>query len=137
MTPVEQVNFTFQSLKDGIEGFQESYSSDITPDTFFGFPLSAILNIENNLLSPASKNIAYFSMEYGIAPSIYNSFESKRPMNPHNKFFIHHVFSNRWLCDYFFKIHIDKLLDIPIYGGGLGVLAGDSVKSAADSGFPL
>ena len=76
-------------------------------------------------------------MEYGIAPSIYNTFRLSRPMNEKNQFFTHEVFSNYWLCDYLFKIQIDKMLDIPIYGGGLGVLAGDTIKSAADLDLPV
>ncbi|MDO8581040.1 MAG: alpha-glucan family phosphorylase, partial [Candidatus Omnitrophota bacterium] len=89
------------------------------------------------LLLPARRNIAYFSMEFGIAPSIYNSFRLSGPMDIHNQFFAHDVFSNYWLCDYLFKVRIDKMLDIPIYGGGLGVLAGDAMKSSADLGYPV
>ncbi|MCK5178906.1 MAG: alpha-glucan family phosphorylase, partial [Candidatus Omnitrophica bacterium] len=55
-------------------------------------------------------------------------------MSEKNRFYSHEVFSNYWLCDYLFKVHTDKMLDIPIYGGGLGVLAGDAVKSSADLG---
>ena len=29
------------------------------------------------------------------------------------------------------------MLDIPIYGGGLGVLAGDAIKSSADLGYSV
>ena len=76
-------------------------------------------------------------MEFGIAPSIYNSFSLTRPMSEKNQFYTHEVFSNYWLCDYLFKVRIDKMLDIPIYGGGLGVLAGDAIKSSADLGLSV
>ncbi|MEA3226633.1 MAG: alpha-glucan family phosphorylase, partial [Planctomycetota bacterium] len=71
---------------------------------------------------------------FGIAPSIYNSLRLTRPMSRNNQFYTHEVFSNYWLCDYLFKVQTDKMLDIPIYGGGLGVLAGDAIKSSADLG---
>ncbi len=130
-------NYSFDQLISSIENYEENYKADVNPDRFFGFPTKAVVDIESRLLSPAEKSVAYFSMEYGIAPSIYNTFELSRPMNIQNQYFIHEVFSNYWLCDYLFKIHIDKMLDIPIYGGGLGVLAGDTIKSAADMGYGI
>lgn len=140
MNPVEEkikMPFTRDDFIRSIEGYVENYQEDIGHEEYFGFPLEAVLRIENTLLSTQFKNIAYFSMEYGIAPSIYNSFKFKKKMSDNNKFFMHEVFSNYWLCDYLFKVKIDKMLDIPIYGGGLGVLAGDSIKSAADQGYPM
>ncbi len=124
--------YRFEDLIASIEGYSTNYVTDITPANYFGFPTQAILNAENKLLSVQEKSVAYFSMEFGLAPSIYNSLRLSRPMNEKNQFFKHQVFSNYWLCDYLFKIRIDKMLDIPIYGGGLGVLAGDVMKSAAD-----
>ena len=129
---VEQ--YTFEQFIDSIDGYQENYATDISREEFFGFPWDAILQAEGNLLSGEHRSVAYFSMEYGLAPSIYNSFRLKRPIPEENNFFQHEVFSNYWLCDYIFKIQIDKMLDIPIYGGGLGVLAGDTMKSLADLG---
>ncbi len=127
----------FEQLSASIENYENNYQADVHKEKFFGFPTKAILDIENRLLSPQEKSVAYFSMEYGIAPSIYNTFNLSRPMNIQNQYFTHEVFSNYWLCDYLFKIHIDKMLDIPIYGGGLGVLAGDTIKSAADMGYAV
>lgn len=129
--------YTYNDFVEMIDGFRESYSPDINQNAYFGFPLAAVLNIENSLLSPKEKSVAYFSMEFGIAPSIYNSFQLTRPMSENNQFYTHEVFSNNWLCDYLFKINIDKMLDIPIYGGGLGVLAGDAMKSSADLGYSV
>jgi starch phosphorylase len=129
--------YNFEAFTSSVEKYSENYNNDITSSSYFGFPVQPILDAENRLLSSQLKSIAYFSMEFGIAPSIYNSFHLSRPMSENNKFFTHEVFSNYWLCDYLFKIQIDKMLDIPIYGGGLGVLAGDTIKSAADLGFSL
>lgn len=127
---------TYEKFISNIENFQ-NYSDDINRKTFFGFPIQPILDAESRLKDPKTNPIAYFSMEYGLAPSIYNSLKLNRPMNPQNQFFKHEVFSNYWLSDYVFKININKMLDIPIYSGGLGVLAGDTVKSIADLGLPV
>ena len=127
-------NYGLEELSAAIENYSGQYGEDVTETSYFGFPVDAVLNAEERLLSPTDKSVAYFSMEYGLAPSIYNTFQLTRPMSEKNQFFRHEVFSNNWMCDYLFKIEIDKMLDIPIYGGGLGVLAGDTIKSAADLG---
>ena len=127
---------TYDQFISVIENFP-NYAKDITPQTYFGFPLQPILDAEKKLAEEGHKSVAYFSMEYGLAPSIYNSFQLSRPMSVKNQFFSHEVFSNYWLSDYVFKININKMLDIPIYSGGLGVLAGDSVKSMADLGVTV
>ncbi len=127
----------YEDFISSIDFFDENYKGEINKKFYFGFPLASILAAENNLLSKEAKNIAYFSMEYGLAPSIYNSFQLKKPIGAQNQFDTHQVFSNDWLRDYLFKVRIDKMLDIPIYGGGLGVLAGDAIKSSADLGFPF
>ncbi|MBI5415376.1 MAG: alpha-glucan family phosphorylase, partial [Candidatus Omnitrophica bacterium] len=133
-----QQSFGYEDFIASIDGFAANYASDITPEYYFGFPMDPVLEVERNLLSPTIKSIAYFSMEFGIAPSIYNSFRLNRPIPEQNQFFSHEVFSNYWLCDYLFKVQTTgKMLDIPIYGGGLGVLAGDTMKSVADSGLAV
>ena len=132
-----QRNYTFDDFISPILGFEDNYALEINAQEYFGFPIPSIIDAEEKLLSEKTKSVAYFSMEYGIAPSIYNTFKLKKPLSPENTFFKHEIFSNYWLCDYVFKIQIDKMLDIPIYGGGLGVLAGDTIKSAADLGLPV
>lgn len=133
---LEAGNFNFDKFSNLIESFDTRYKDDITAEKYFGLPIKSILDVEERLL--AGKDVvAYFSMEFGIAPSIYNSFQLKKSINEKNQFFTHQVFSNNWLCDYLFKVQIDKMLDIPIYGGGLGVLAGDTMKSAADLAYPV
>ena len=128
---------TFQEFAANIENFEANYARDVTTTSYFGFPIEPILEAERRLADSKEKSTAYFSMEYGLAPSIYNSFNPSRPVSDKNKFFRHDVFSNYWLSDYVFKIKIDKMLDIPIYSGGLGVLAGDTVKSIADMGLSV
>ncbi len=133
-TTTQETSFSYNNFTATIEGFDENYKTDINQDSYFGFPVETILDIEQSLLSRKEKSVAYFSMEFGIAPSIYNSFLLTHPMSEQNQFYSHEVFSNYWLCDYLFRVNTDKMLDIPIYGGGLGVLAGDAIKSSADLG---
>ncbi|MBI4971584.1 MAG: alpha-glucan family phosphorylase [Candidatus Omnitrophica bacterium] len=118
-----------------IEDFEARYAKDITDENYFGYPLASILDAEKRLISKTDKSIAYFSMEYGLAPSIYHSFHTIEPLRSQNKFTQHGVFSNMRAMDNYFALRIDKRLDLPIYSGGLGVLAGDTLKSAADLGL--
>ena len=67
-------------------------------------------------------------MEYGLATSFYNKFITSRPIDSNNKLPENEVFSNFRLADYFFDLHVDNIIDLPIYSGGLGVLAGDTMK---------
>ncbi len=112
------------------------YSRDIMNGKYFGLPLDTIVNSEKRLLSGREKSIAYFSMEYGLATSFYNKFVSTRQLDPKNKIQEQEVFSNFRLADYFFSLKTDNIMDLPIYSGGLGVLAGDTVKTMADYKLP-
>jgi len=113
------------------------YLKDISEDKFFGFPLQPVVEAENALLSKEKPSVAYFSMEYGLAPSIYHTFNTVNPVAKTNVLSNHEVFSNMKDMDYYHFLPVKKILDLPIYSGGLGVLAGDSLKSAADLGISL
>lgn len=120
-----------------IKDYREQYFSDIHDDLYFGFPVKGILDAESALLSKDNKSIAYFSMEYGLATNVYNIFESRHEVKETNRLTENEVFSNERIPDYLFSLKIDALLDLPIYSGGLGVLAGDTIKTAADLKMPL
>lgn len=126
----------FLSLVD-IYNFDGQYSKDIDDNSFFGFPLEKIIEAEKKLRSKECRNIAYLSMEYGLATSFYNVFLKKDGIDPKNKIVEHEIFSNMRIEDFMFDFKIDKILDLPIYSGGLGVLAGDTLKSAADLGISM
>jgi starch phosphorylase len=115
---------------------EEKYRKDISSDKFFGFPAAAVIAAEEKLLAK-TPSIAYFSMEYGLAPSIYHTFQTVNPTSKANISSDHEVFSNMQDMDYYHLLPTKKLLDLPIYSGGLGVLAGDSLKSAADANLSL
>ena len=105
---------------------------DITDKDFFGYPLDSIVKAEERLKNKDARSVAYFSMEFGLAPSIYHAFNSKHPIHELNRIKKHEIFSNLKDMDYYHSFLFEELLDLPIYSGGLGVLAGDALKSCAD-----
>ncbi|MFH0858077.1 MAG: hypothetical protein V1842_00820, partial [Candidatus Omnitrophota bacterium] len=125
-----QLQDEFLSLA-AVDNFEECYSRDIKDGLYFGLPLQPIIEAEKRLRMPvaSAKSIAYFSMEYGLASSFYNCLVSSRTANADNKIQEHEVFSNYRLADYFFTLKSNKIMDLPIYSGGLGVLAGDTIKT--------
>jgi len=120
-----------------IEHWGTRYKDDVRDKLFFGRPMASIEKAEDKLLSQEVRSVAYFSMEYGLAPNIYRPFSMIRPLSRMNMHYEHDVFSNMRAMDYFHKLWIERPPDLPIYSGGLGVLAGDTLKSAADLGIPL
>jgi len=112
-------------------------AQDVNEGFFYGIPRSVIQRAEGRLRDPAVKSVAYFSMEFGLAPSVYHPYRTKAPLSPRNRKRDFEIFSNLRQMDYYHTVHIDTVVDIPIYSGGLGVLAGDTLKSAADLKLPL
>ncbi|MCX5669216.1 MAG: alpha-glucan family phosphorylase, partial [Candidatus Omnitrophica bacterium] len=119
-----------------VDDLDGHYAKDIKDNDYFGMPLEAIVKAEKRLRSKSERCIAYFSMEYGLATSCYNKLSSQLPLNPLNEVPENAVFSNFRVADYFFALHQDNIIDLPIYSGGLGVLAGDTVKTMADYKLP-
>ncbi|MDD5073457.1 MAG: alpha-glucan family phosphorylase [Candidatus Omnitrophica bacterium] len=116
-----------------VHRFEELYSKDITAENYFGFPLRSIVEAEKRLLSAEEPSVAYFSMEYGLGTSIYNTFIPAKPVSESNILPRQNIFSNMRIRDYYFSFKVDhRIMDLPIYSGGLGVLAGDTLKSSAD-----
>lgn len=111
--------------------------SDITASKFYHLPLDVIINAETSLTEKKSKSVAYFSMEFGLAPSVYNTYRTNGIIAEANIKRDFEIFSNLRQMDYYHLVHSNTLVDIPIYSGGLGVLAGDALKSAADLKLPL
>jgi starch phosphorylase len=115
-----------------VEFYDDIYSADITDGKYFGLPLEPIVASEKRLRQESEKTLAYFSMEYGLATSFYNRFTLARPLDAHNRGQDNDVFSNYNLADYLFSLKGESIIDLPIYSGGLGVLAGDTLKTMAD-----
>jgi len=127
---------TFHELALSIDHFESNYQNDITEQLFFGYPIEPILKAEHLLREQVSRAHAYFSMEFALTPSIYHEFQTSKEKRGKNQFVNHEVFTN-CKTDNGESIRIDKILDLPIYSGGLGVLAGDLMKGCADSGLPI
>jgi len=119
-----------------VDSYDSIYVKDIVDGKYFGMPLEAIILAEKKLLSGIEPGLAYFSMEYGLATSFYNKFTTNRPVDLKNKIPDNEVFSNFRLADYFFSLNMDNIIDLPVYSGGLGVLAGDTMKTMADYKLP-
>lgn len=120
-----------------VEAFEERYAREITEEHFFGFPLTPIVHAEERLVDPSVHSIAYCSMEYGLSATTYHSMGRRGRVSPKNESTDHRVFSNLRAMDYYLKLEADHRMDLPIYSGGLGVLAGDTLKSAADRGVSV
>ena len=119
-----------------VDDYDGHYAKDIKDNDYFGMPLKSIVEAEKRLRSSGQRSIAYFSMEYGLATSYYNKLSSQLPLSLSNKLPENAVFSNFRVADYFFALHQDNIIDLPIYSGGLGILAGDTVKTMADYKLP-
>ncbi|HXV19069.1 MAG TPA: alpha-glucan family phosphorylase [Candidatus Omnitrophota bacterium] len=115
----------------------DRYAGDITEGQYFGFPMEPILRAEEALRSPSKGSVGYFSMEYGLSTNTYNPLISKNPDREENHSGNHRIFSNLRAMDYYLTLRTNHRLDLPIYSGGLGVLAGDTLKSTADLGISL
>lgn len=99
--------------------------------------MEPILAAEQRLRAKASRSVAYFSMEYGLSTNSYNPLSSCLPETDANRAPDLHIFSNMRAIDYYLSVRTGHRLDLPIYSGGLGVLAGDTLKSSADLNVPL
>lgn len=98
--------------------------------TYFGVEQKILDQVWGMLSHPDGNSVAYISMEIGADPDVYNpikqrliDLEHTGSMNRRLKEFIHKLF-----------LGPEK---IPNYSGGLGVLAGDTLKSFADCRIPV
>jgi starch phosphorylase len=98
--------------------------------SFFGVSQSVLDNVWKDLTAPDGNSVVYISMEIGADPDVFHPIKQKltdiEKTDSKNKRI---------------KSHIKKLFQgpekIPCYGGGLGVLAGDTLKSFADCRIPV
>lgn len=98
--------------------------------SFFGVSQSVFDNVWKNLTNPNGNSVVYISMEIGADPDVFHPIKQKlKALEITDS-------KNKRV-----KSHIKKLFHgpekIPCYGGGLGVLAGDTLKSYADCRIPV
>ncbi|MCI5137924.1 MAG: alpha-glucan family phosphorylase, partial [Candidatus Electrothrix sp. AR1] len=98
--------------------------------TFFGVPQSVFDQVWQELSSPKKNSVAYVSMEIGADPDIFHPVQDFLKEEKYTK-----------SADPNIQKLLDKYLHgprkIPNYSGGLGVLAGDTLKSFADTHIPV
>ena len=97
---------------------------------FFGVSQQVFDQVWNRLTAADGNSVAYISMEIGADPDVYHPVRTK---------LLQLAFGGTMGSR--LQNHIDKVLDgpqkIPNYSGGLGVLAGDTLKSYADCHLPV
>lgn len=98
--------------------------------TFFGVSQKTFDTVWENLTGADKNSVVYISMEIGADPDVFHPIKSRLmdiekadSMDSRLKGFIKKLFRGP-----------EK---IPCYGGGLGVLAGDTLKSFADCKIPV
>ncbi len=97
--------------------------------TFFGVPQAVFDAVWNRLTDPAGATVVYVSMEIGADPDVFHpllNFLKRKGIseNPDAR------------IDALIKKYLNGPRKIPNYSGGLGVLAGDTLKSFADTRVP-
>ncbi len=97
---------------------------------FFGISQDTLDNVWNQLTDPAGNSVAYISMEIGADPDVYSPISDWLNKNPQKGYLNDQM---REFADKF--LHGPQ--KIPNYSGGLGILAGDTLKSYADCRLPV
>lgn len=98
--------------------------------TFFGVPQSVFDEVWSAFSSPGKDSAAYVSMEIGADPDVFHPV--KNYILNEGIQYRKQAASNR-----FIKKYLTAPRKIPNYSGGLGVLAGDTLKSFADLHVPV
>ncbi|WP_457572894.1 alpha-glucan family phosphorylase [Desulfolithobacter sp.] len=98
--------------------------------TFFGVPQDVFDRVWNNLCGPDGNSVVYISMEIGADPDTFH---------PVLDFLLENDFTTSGddQTRHFINKYLHGPRKIPNYSGGLGVLAGDTLKSFADLQIPV
>ena len=97
---------------------------------FFGVSQKVLDSVWQALTSPTGESVTYISMEIGADPDVFHPVRKKLQqldITTHPDETI-----NRFL-----RLFLQGPVKIPNYGGGLGILAGDTLKSFADCKIPV
>ncbi|MBM9537344.1 alpha-glucan family phosphorylase [Desulfobulbus alkaliphilus] len=98
--------------------------------TFFGISQKIFDDVWQKLKDPATDAVAYVSMEIGADPDVFHPV--KTYMETHG-----FTESSDQRVSALLKRYLKGPRKIPNYSGGLGVLAGDTLKSFADLRIPV
>ncbi len=112
------------------EALSRSMLAANTFGVFFGISQDTFDRVWMQLTHPSGNSVAYISMEIGADPDVYNPIKDRLRQIPPGG-----------LYDEPLQGFITRLLSgpqkIPNYSGGLGILAGDTLKSYADCRIPV
>ena len=97
--------------------------------TFFGVTQKTLDTVWGNLTNPAGDSVIYISMEIGADRDVYHPIKKMLQQTDIDK-------NSTNLLRHFAKLYLNGPEKIPNYGGGLGILAGDTLKSFADLKIP-
>ncbi|CAK8716878.1 MAG: starch phosphorylase [Candidatus Electronema aureum] len=98
--------------------------------TFFGVPQQVFNRVWQALSRPDSGSVAYVSMEIGADPDIFHPVQDFLREQAYTK-------SENPALLRLLKKYLNGPRKVPNYSGGLGVLAGDTLKSFADLHMPV
>jgi len=97
--------------------------------TFFGVSQKVLDEVWRNLSAPEGNSVTYISMEIGAERDVFHPIKNRlRELEISD--------STDPILDGFIKKFLHGAEKIPNYSGGLGILAGDTLKSFADSKIP-
>jgi glycogen phosphorylase len=96
---------------------------------FFGVSQKVFDRVWQNLTSPDGNSVTYISMEIGADRDVFHPVKTALER-------LEITGSNDPQLDGFIQKFLSGPEKIPNYGGGLGILAGDTLKSFADLGIP-
>lgn len=97
---------------------------------YFGITQKVLDTVWGNLLREDGNSVIYISMEIGSDPDVYN------PLKERLRDLLISDFSDKRI-QAFLKKFLHGPEKIPNYSGGLGILAGDTLKSFADCHIPV
>lgn len=98
--------------------------------TFFGVSQKVLDSIWQALTSPTGESVAYISMEIGADLDVFHPVRKRLQQLEIKEHPDESI--NRFL-----RLFLDGSAKIPNYSGGLGILAGDTLKSFADCKIPV
>jgi starch phosphorylase len=97
--------------------------------TFFGISQHTLDTVWNNLTKENPNSVAYVTMEIGADLDVFHPVQ-KQLLD------LQITRSTNTTFDYYTKLFLNGPKKIPNYGGGLGILAGDTLKSMAEMKIP-
>lgn len=110
--------------------FYDSLLASHQNSDFFGVSQEVFDRVWSRLTASDGNSIAYISMEIGADPDVYNPVRDRLLLAP-----------RAGLISDKHRLFLEKFLEgpqkIPTYSGGLGILAGDTLKSYADCRLPV